>query len=212
MSLNYEDMLNYVNHVLIQNGGIKSKKPQLGFRNRFEHIKRVFEWSKRIIPAVSCDEELVLTAAIFHDSGYSNKEIGNHNIEGAEIFKDYASKSGFNQEFTQKVTEMIQLHSNKELLNEKKTPIELVLLMEADLLDEEGALGLVFDLLAEGYKSPESYNSVFNEIMIHSAHILSQDYMVTPLARKYWNEKKLLIEKFIHHLRFDLLMENSYEG
>ena len=25
--------------------------------------------------------------------------------------------------------------------------------------------------------------------MIHSAHILNQDFMVTPLAKKYWDEK-----------------------
>ena len=79
--------------------------------------------------------------------------------------------------------------------------------MEADLLDEEGALGIVFDLLAEGYKEPESYASVFNEIMIHSAHIVEQNYMITPLAKKFWEEKKRFIENFMKDLKFDLFME-----
>ncbi|MDE7106165.1 MAG: hypothetical protein K2O22_03275, partial [Anaeroplasmataceae bacterium] len=82
-----------------------------------------------------------------------------------------------------------------------------VVLLEADLMDEEGALVIVFDLLAEGYKTPASYDTVFNEIMIHSAHILDQDYMVTPLAKKFWEEKKQFIQKFIEDLKFDLFME-----
>lgn len=75
------------------------------------------------------------------------------------------------------------------------------------MLDEEGALGLVFDLLAEGYKCPESYHSVFNEIMIHSAHILYQDLMVTSVAKKIWEEKKQFIEHFLKYLKLDLMME-----
>ena len=102
---------------------------------------------------------------------------------------------------------MILNHSNKDLLTKEETSLEMIVLLEADLMDEEGALGLVFDLLAEGTKSPDSYEIVFNEIMKHSAHILEQDFMVTPLAKKYWEEKKEFIRKFIEDLKFDLFME-----
>ncbi|MDE6656728.1 MAG: HD domain-containing protein [Anaeroplasmataceae bacterium] len=208
MNLNYEDMLEYVKHILIENKGIRSHKPQLYFRNRFEHIKRVYGWAKRIMAGVeNCDEAIVLTAVIFHDCGYSIDAKDSHAKLGAEIFLEYAHKHLFNPVFTDTIYEMILNHSNKDLIQEKGTPIEMVVLLEADLIDEEGALGVVFDLLAEGFKCPDSYNSVFNEIMMHSAHILNQNYMVTPIAKQIWESKKAFIKKFIEDLKYDLFME-----
>lgn len=208
MNLDYQDMLAYALETLTKNEGIKSAKPQLFFRNRFEHIQRVYGWVKRILPGVdACAADVVLTASIFHDIGYKNLHGDRHAELGKEIFEAYALSHQFDAAFTAQVSELILMHSHKELLGNPETPIELVVLMEADLLDEEGALGIVFDLLAEGYKTPDSYASVFHEIMIHSAHILEQNYMVTPLAKKYWEEKKSFIEKFIKDLKFDLFME-----
>lgn len=212
MLLDYQDMLSYVERILKENKGIKSNKPQLGFRNRFEHIKRVYGWVQRIIPGVeTCNKDAVYTAAIFHDCGYRKDQITPHEVLGAKLFEDYALEHQLDPEFTKLVSYLIREHSHKDKMHMSDTPIELVLLMEADLMDEEGALGLVFDLLAEGYKGPKSYNSVFNEIMIHSVHILDQNYMVTPLAIKFWNDKKELIKRFITDLKFDLFMEQNDE-
>lgn len=208
MNLNYEDMFEYVKHILIEHNGIRSHKPQLYFRNRFEHIKRVYGWAKRIMKGVEdCNEALVLTAAIFHDCGYTNGSKETHAKLGANLFLDYATEHHFEKEFTDTIYSMILHHSNKNLIQAKDTPIEMIILLEADLIDEEGALGLVFDLLAEGYKCPDSYDSVFNEIMIHSAHILKQNYMVTPIAKEVWENKKNLIQQFIDDLKYDLFME-----
>lgn len=208
MELNYEDMFEFVKHKLIENKGIRSHKPQLYFRNRFEHIKRVYGWAKRIMEKVEgCNDKIVLTAAIFHDCGYTNLSKKAHAILGANLFLDYAKEHNFDEEFTSTIYKMILNHSNKELIKEKDTPIEMIVLLEADLIDEEGALGIVFDLLAEGFKCPDSYDSVFNEIMMHSAHILNQNYMVTPVAKELWENKKTLIKKFIDDLKYDLFME-----
>lgn len=208
MQYDYADMLSYVEQVLDHNEGIKSKKPQLNFRNRFDHTKRVFGWAKRILPGVeNCQEDVVLTACIFHDCGYQKKQLEDHPIVSERYFRAYAQTHSFDADFVETVSQLILVHSEKDRLYLKESPIELVVLLEADLLDEEGALGLVFDLLAEGFQEPDSYETVFNEIMIHSAHILDQDGMVTPLAKKFWNEKKHLIEQFIEKLKSDLFME-----
>ncbi|MDE6013797.1 MAG: HD domain-containing protein, partial [Anaeroplasmataceae bacterium] len=152
MVLDTKEMFDYVEHILIQNGGLKSKKKHLGFRNRLEHIKRVYGWAERILPGVeNCNKDMVLTAAIFHDIGYTNKDNDEHAALGAELFLEYAKKHDMDEYFSSCVADLIRAHSNKDLLKLADTPKELIVLIEADLMDEEGALGLVFDLLAEGY-------------------------------------------------------------
>lgn len=204
---NYDDMFDYVLNVLTVNNGIKSKQAKFTFRDRFKHIKRVFGWANRIMDGLDVRKEVVLTAVIFHDSGYSLLSKEEHSLRGADIFKEYALNNNFDSDFIEVVYDMILNHSDKDLLGKEGVSLEMTVLLEADLMDEEGALGLVFDLLAEGSKLPTSYEVVFNEIMKHSAHILDQDFMVTPLARKFWDEKKLFIKKFIDDLKFDLFME-----
>lgn len=207
MLLDYHEMLEYVKEVLIQREGIKSRHPYMTFRDRFLHIKRTYLWAQRIMEGMTdVHKEAVLTAAIFHDVGYAKEMTGDHAVIGAQIFEDYAGKQSWEESFIQEVSMLIQKHSHKELLSDPKTSKELILLMEADLLDEEGALGLAFDLLTEGAKKPTSYEAVFNEIMRHSAHILTQNYMVTEKAKKYWEEKKELIRLFLEELKFDLGM------
>lgn len=204
---NYNDMLEYVEKTLVENNGIKSKNPILSFRNRFSHIKRVYGWAKRLVTEYEeINKDAVLVASIFHDVGYGEwgKEL--HPFISAKIFKEYAVKNNFDENFIDIVYYLILNHSHKELLG-TDISLELTILMEADLLDEEGSLGLVFDLLAEGAKHPGSYNSVLDEIMIHSAHILDQDFMVTELGKKYWNEKKDIIKTFLDSLKFDLFLE-----
>lgn len=208
MKLNYDDMISYVKEILLKNDGIRSQKPQLYFRNRVEHIGRVWGWTKRIAEGIpSCNLELLYTAAIFHDCGYTAYSKEPHALLGAQIFKEYAINHSFSEEFTNAVYEMILAHSDKGLLHKEGTPIEMIILLEADLIDEEGALGIVFDLLAAGHKNPTSYAPVFEEIMMHSAHILSQNYMVTPFAKEIWEKKKQLIQSFIQALKYDLFME-----
>lgn len=208
MNLDYMDMLQYVKNILIQNNGIRSQKPQLYFRSRYEHIERVLGWTKRIAKEVKkCNLELLYTAAIFHDCGYTNRSEEPHALLGAEIFKRYALRHNFPEPFIQAVSDMISRHSDKGLLMEEGTPIEMVILLEADLIDEEGTLGIVFDLLAAGHKTPTSYAPVFEEIMLHSAHILNQCYMVTPAAKRIWEEKKQFINLFIQCLKYDLFIE-----
>ena len=79
--------------------------------------------------------------------------------------------------------------------------------MEADLLDEEGAMGISWDLMALGYNKPNDYINVIDAINKHSAHILNQDYMITPLAKKYWDEKKRFVNEYIIQMKKDLFLE-----
>ena len=79
--------------------------------------------------------------------------------------------------------------------------------MEADLLDEEGALGIAWDLMARGIDNPLSYYDAIHVLNEHSAHILNQNYMLTPKAKAYWEEKKQFVKEFIEQMEKDLFIK-----
>ena len=201
-------MLEFVRKTLEENNAVKSQNMHHQFRDRARHSYRIYKWVERLAPDYpDADLEVAKTAAIFHDVGYS-KGKKDHAIYSAEIFKDYAKENKFDADFTSKVLYIIENHSNKELLKTSNNK-ELILVLEADLLDEEGAMGLMWDLMAAGSKGVKAYEDGMEELYIHSLHILDQDFMVTPIAKAYWNEKKKLVKDYLDQIKEDLFIEEN---
>lgn len=206
--MDFDKMLEYVKKTLEENNAIKPPKPNQCFRSRYTHSIRIYKWCKRLVAdKPNCNTDILYTAAIFHDIGYSHgKE--NHAEESAKMFLEYAKENNFDVDFSNEVARIISLHSDKILLKDKNSTDELILLLEADLLDEEGCMGIVWDLLSKGALGCNNYEDSLSEIMKHSGHILNQDYMVTPIARKYWDEKKAFVNEFLEQFASDLFMED----
>lgn len=203
--MDFESMLEFVKKTLEDNHAIKPNNPLHQFRDRFMHIKRVYEWAKVIHEDLECDTDLLYTACIFHDVGYP-KTKHDHAYNGAQIFKEYALKNNFDKEFIDKVYHMILVHSDKSLIKDPNSSNELILLLEADLLDEEGALGIVWDFMAIGQVKGVTYYDA-KEALMHSKHILNQDYMITKKAKEIWKEKQDLVRLFDMELTKDLFEE-----
>ena len=206
--MDFEKIMKFIHKTLVDNDAILDKRHNLSFRNRYEYSIRVFKWVKRLsVDYDNFDYDVALTAALFHDVGYAYGKV-EHHIGSSKIFLQYAKDNNFDEKFTEKVNYIILNHSNKNMLKESKDK-EFIVVLEADLLEEEGSLGIVWDLLAAGQNNPSSYLDAINEIKKHSIHILSQDFMVTPTAIKVWDEKKTLVKDFISQLYEDLFVEEE---
>ena len=200
-------MLKYVEKKLFEYDAIKPRNPLHQFRNRARHSYRVYRWIDRLaVDYPDVDLEVCKTAAIFHDLGYA-KGKNNHAEKSDRMFRKYAKRFGFDEEFTEKVSYIIRNHSDKSLIKVSDNK-ELILVLEADLLDEEGAMGLMWDLLSAGKKGVEDYTEAMDELYKHSVHILDQDYMVTPTAIKIWNDKKELVRAYMKAIKEDLFLED----
>ncbi len=201
-------MMDFVKNMLEKHNAIKPLKPNQSFRSRYTHSIRIYKWCERLVADLpECNKDILYTAAIFHDVGYSyGKE--NHAEASAKIFREYGKENGFDKDFIDEVARIISLHSDKSLLKDPNSTPELIILLEADLLDEEGCMGIVWDLLSKGALGCDNYEDSLSEIWHHSGHILKQDYMVTPLARKYWDEKKQFVNEFLAQFSSDLFMED----
>jgi uncharacterized protein len=202
----YAKILEYVKETLINSGGEFVNFKSVPFRKRSEHIRRVFMWAERIMTGMdNINKDAVLTAAAFHDSGYDPR-LGrsNHAENSAVICEGYLKDNGYDDEFVDFVVYLVRNHSKKELMTAENTPIELILLMEADLLDETGALSIAWDCMAEGAEEVQSFEKTYDHIIKFSYDALKENPMITEKAKIFWQEKQKLMKEFTRQLSFDL--------
>ena len=76
--------------------------------------------------------------------------------------------------------------------------------MEADMLDEEGAMALAWDCLTLGATYPDNYEAAYYKIEKFASHILNTNVMRTSNAIKFWERKQKLVVEFMKQLKFDL--------
>jgi len=174
------------------------------FREKYSHTKRVFAWAKRLLKTEEADADILLYAAIFHDVGYIVSGT-DHWKYSAEICKKYLSENGFERIFIEQVLECILNHDNKELLYDDKTSKEIILLIEADCLDESGAMSVLRDAISEGFSGNTRYNIVYKRLLERRIVRQPNDFFcVTETAKKIWQEKQKLYFDFISSLKIDL--------
>lgn len=203
----YDEYLKYVEDFLILHNGDAPPNPLMAFRSKYQHTVRVLGWARRLAEGrKDVDIDVLYTAAIFHDIGNAiDRE--SHAELGAKVFYEYGLKTGMDLPFIEKVRNLISLHSSKELLKEKDTPIELILLMEADLLDEEGALRMVWYTLDKGISGAQSYEDVYKHIVMGNNKRLVNP-MITEKAKYFWDEKQKVVEAFTKQLEDDITVNS----
>ena len=94
-------------------------------------------------------------------------------------------------------------------MREPDASLEMVLLMEADLLDEEGAMGIVWDCMTMGNAHASSYAKAYYHIL-ESSNKEEPNPMVTERAREFWEEKKGIVARFTRLLEDDLMIGSEY--
>lgn len=182
--------------------------------SRFDHIKRVLKWAKKLYDESSCKEKLkyddIMIATIFHDVGRKIEvETGEHHAyAGAAITKKYLLEHGYSEERAEYISWLVYHHSDKELMRRDNTESidkNLLLLMEADLLDDMGALGVVMDCMIVKGRNPRArFEDCLDHISRYTMRIQHDNPMVTAEGRRIWDEKTRLVDEFVRALRYDI--------
>lgn len=201
-----EEALRYAEAFLVAHGKDRSANPGMPFRTRSSHIRRVCLWLERLLAqegeAIENKEALRLAAAL-HDVGYG-EGAENHAAHGAEILLRYAAERGIDAGIASRAAFLVREHSAKEKwLHAADAPLDLILLMEADLLDEEGAMGLALDCMSAGALGLD-FEGAFARMEKFEPPRLAKNPMVTQTAKRYWREKQRLIRAFLRAFAFDL--------
>ena len=212
--MNYDNLFDYVKNALTAydwHGGVA--KNQIRY-SRYDHTVRVYKWAMMLAEdyADVIDMEALKIATIFHDIGYSsdNEDKKEHAGEGAILCRKYLESIGYPTDKTDFICDLISKHSDKSVLFNEDTPMELVLLMEADLFDDTGAHGIIMDAWIQAIKEDVSFESILEHIKKYTWYFMQENPMRTEKAKRIWEEKKELTDKFVESLSIDLY--GSYEA
>jgi uncharacterized protein len=209
---NYISMFMYVKDILKDNDNNATKLiEKFPFRIRSEHIWRVYNWAKRLVDIneyKNLDTESLLIASLFHDAGYAISPNSKEHAENSEIiFRKYSKENNFEKGKEDFIAYLIKNHSNKQLMDNENTSIELIILFEADILDETGTMSILWDCMAEGRKEKQSYINAYEHIKENSMKIINGNPMKTQKGKEYWEKKQKMVKGFIEELAYDLGIE-----
>lgn len=170
------------------------------------HSLRVEKYAERIrssFDAFSASDIFTLqAAAVFHDIGKVVQDEAHGRI-GAEIVRNifdetkYISSCGIDKD---RLIHIIANHSDKE--NENDRDLVSVILKDADVLDQVGAMSILMHGSKYDYKSYEYYNEVMEDLISKELPYCEKEYLrlKTSPAKKIMNDKMKLIKSFIKQL------------
>ena len=201
----YKQYLQYVKDYFLQYGGYYHPDHRYNFRSKYEHTLRVLRWCQVLKEDIKpINEDILYTAALFHDVGYGESlDKSMHALKSACVFDEYAKQQHMDLQFSNTVSYLIRMHSNKELLSRLDTMPELIILMEADLLDEEGALRIIWYCATKAIQGADKYSD-FKEFIQSGSDKRLINPMITPLAKSIWDEKNTLVNQFLEKLSTDI--------
>ena len=158
MSVNYAEVIEYVKKMTSENG----RPSNYPFRSRFEHTMRVYRWAIKLQSKLGGDLDVIVLAALLHDIGWDDERP--HGEVGAELAVEYMDSIGIDPETIRRVGEIIMIHEDKD--SDADLSLECKIVMDADLLDEVGAISVLWDSMATACEDEASYKKAYYRIKI----------------------------------------------
>ena len=177
------------------------------FRSRYKHTLRVLNWAERLVAAEGGDLEVVQYAALLHDIGWD--ELIEHALVGRQMAEVFLTSHGYPEAKKAMVLEAIENH-NKRLGDSSQLNLESRIIMDADILDEVGAMSITWDAIAAAAEPDVTYKSILDRIETYYAQLASRvPWLQTGTGRKLYEERLTVYSNFIVAYRYELGIERS---
>lgn len=195
--MDYTKIMEYVKAMTAQNG----RPANYPFRSRYEHIMRVYRWAIKLQAKEGGDLEIITLAALFHDIGW--EEGRPHEEVSAEMAVEYLVEQGYDEAKIGRIGNIILRHNDKD--TEDDLSIECRVLMDADLLDEVGAMSVLWDSMATACEDESSYKKAYYRIKNY--YRINQPKIrrcKTATGRLEYTKRMKCIEEFLNELEREL--------
>ncbi len=202
----YQQMVDFVkNHIESLDPIGTELNTRFPFRRRFEHCLRCSIWARRIALSENADVEIAMISALFHDISKSEEKKGkSHEEVGAQICGDYLKSIGYDKNKSVKIVQIVRHHSSHAI--ESYASLEAKVVSDADLLDETGAIGILWDAMACATGDAPSYEKACDRIKIDYAKLKDSppDRLHTPTAQQILNGRLSFMDTFLKNLEYEL--------
>jgi HD superfamily phosphodiesterase len=197
-----EVLINYLKDNMKENSG--------GLKFIAGHSMRVEAYCMEIANSYKYLSEIDIwtlkTAAIFHDIGYTVQS-EKHGIIGGEIVNslfdktECISKCGVKKEC---LVDIISRHSDKDDPNDND--ILSIILKDADILDQIGAMSILMHSSKYDYNSLDFYQNILNDINGKEFKFIEgqRKFLRTDAARRILDRKAQFVREFSNELEYEL--------
>jgi|GEM_PF-112331 len=170
------------------------------FRDRWDHTNRVLGWAKRIHKEEGGDWEVIELATWLHDCGFDG--VRPHAQLAAEKAEGFFALHAYDK--ADQVLQMIRDHSRKE--EDRVWTKEMQVLMDADTLDEKGALAVLLDAMSEAMENDQArYEDVYGRILRYFPEVRREvRRLKTETGKRIFNRKIRWMENCIEAIREEL--------
>ena len=212
-NMDYEQMVEFVKDYFESHDALGTQLTyRYPFRRRFDHCLRCSIWAHRIAATEGADPEIIRISALFHDIGKSvDFATEGHGQVGAKICSGYLSSISYDQNRSAKLVQIIRNHD--EYAVESNASLEAKVVSDADLLDETGAITVLWDAMACAGEDAPSYEKAFDRITGACERIKDKlpDRIHTQTARQILRERLSFLDTFPKNLE-DELGRNETQG
>ncbi|MEW6228845.1 MAG: HD domain-containing protein [Bacillota bacterium] len=193
----YDEIVQYVRTVTRL-----SERFSQPFRDRFEHTMRVYAWARRIQRVEGGDLEIISLAVLFHDVGWD--EHGPHAEISAAIAEEYLTNASFPEEKIERIASIVRNHSSKSRVVAALS-LEDQIVMDADLLDEVGAISIAWDCMATAYEENPTYQKAYERIRRYFEKSKERGTLLkTNAGRRFYQERLEFIQNFMANFEYEL--------
>ncbi len=195
--MDYSEVIEFVKKTTSEN----KESAKYPFRNSYDHTMRVYRWAIRLQAKLGGDLDVIVLAALLHDIGRSDDVPASE--ASAEVAVEYLDSIGVSPELIVKVGEIIMMNADKD--TEKDLSLECRIVMDADLLDEVGAIEIMRDAMVAATESEASYKRAYYRI---KEYYRTNKPLVrcckTETARTEYMKRMQLIDSFLYQLEKEL--------
>ena len=164
-------------------------RPTRPFRDRFQHTLRVLRWAQRLQQQLGeGDLDVITLAVLFHDVGWDDATP--HQEVSAAIARGWLAEQGARPQLREAVVTAVQNHNQRHL---PEASVEERIVMDADLLDETGALGFVFDAMSVASSADPGYQQLLARSRHHYERVATDLQRVRTEAGRQLLESRLAI-------------------
>ncbi|MBP3506665.1 MAG: HD domain-containing protein [Lachnospiraceae bacterium] len=195
--MDYTKVIEFVKETVEQNG----RPDNYPFRSRYEHIMRVYRWAIKLQAQEGGDLEIIALSALLHDVGWDEERP--HEEVSAEVAVEYLVEQGYDEAMIGRIGDIILRHPDKD--TEEELSLECRVVMDADLLDEVGAMSVLWDSMATACEDESSYKKAYYRIKnYYKINLPKIRRCKTTAGRVEYAKRMKCIEEFLNELEREL--------